>query len=402
VRDLVNTVIGHLAVAVALDIVIVAVFAAGSLAYDGRLALMPGFSANQYLAIMGLGSLGVAAASRRGDMFGDYPGLVLVSAAVLAVAAVYSPAAEYGFRKWYQFLGFGLLGAAWCVRIRGSRGGQWLPLLLFGGVGLLLGVGGLVQYVRSGGGHRLAIAGGGPIVFARWVGMAIIVFGGWLVLHHRRWFAVISPIAIPVALGLLLVLLLAGSKGPVLSFVIAAAYLLRGFSIRWSVSRRVLVGGLLLLGVLGTIMLVDPAIFTRFLLTPTEASSRGSWWIRFAWLREAVRLIDEQPWYGGGLGSWATTMFHADEKFYPHNLIAELLVEAGPVLGGGLIVLWLWRAGRWWRSVAATAPAAPVIKALVLYWSVNVLFSGDLTDSRNLVLSVGFLWAATGTTRGAP
>lgn len=93
--------------------------------------------------------------------------------------------------------------------------------------------------------------------------------------------------------------------------------------------------------------------------------------------------------------------FHLDATKYPHNLIVEVLVEAGLVIGGLFIAFWAWRTSCWWRRLNRwNTSQSLVIKGLIICWGVNVLFSGDLNDSRILFLLLGLLWAAAHPARG--
>lgn len=382
---------------IGLDVVVAATFAAGSFVFDSRQQLAPGFSFNQLLALLSVGAvLRVMLVRRWGWLLDEYTALVLMTAVVLGLAILPSPAVEYAWRKWYHFVGFGLMGAAWSNTSCESRKGCWQPLLLLGGVGVVLGTTGLAQYLLGGAGGRLSLMGGGPIVFARWVGTGILAFGCWIIMDQRRWWPLALPVLIPLGFGLLFVLLLAGSKGPFIGFLLGVLYLSHGLFPRVRLPVKILVGLSVFASFIGIAYMLEPSILMRFLLNPVAATSQGSWGIRMEWLSEAIRLIKESPWYGLGLGGWSMSMFHADAKIYPHNLVTELLVEVGPAVGATILVAWTWRASIWWRRIDNLAvPGGLALKCLVLYWSVNVLFSGDLTDSRILILLMGFLWATS-------
>ena len=83
---------------------------------------------------------------------------------------------------------------------------------------------------------------------------------------------------------------------------------------------------------------------------------------------------------------------HRDEQAYPHNLIVELLAELGPIVGSVILMTWGVASVRWWRACTRVGTGlGSLIQALVLFWGVAAMFSGDLTDSRMLGLGLALM-----------
>ena len=91
-----------------------------------------------------------------------------------------------------------------------------------------------------------------------------------------------------------------------------------------------------------------------------------------------------------------------DEKRYPHTLVAEVLSETGVILGGFFLLVLLWVLNNVWKRMDTHAPLTPVLRALLTFTAVAVLFSGDLEDSRILILALAIGEAGTASAVPAP
>lgn len=112
-------------------------------------------------------------------------------------------------------------------------------------------------------------------------------------------------------------------------------------------------------------------------LTGSEpiASGSGSFGSRFVIFAESIGLIADHP-LGAGLGGWESTILNNMGLKYPHNLILEVVSEAGIVLGSIALL----------PFIAFVAYPRSAFSVLALYFFVVQQVSGDLQDARFLLL----------------
>jgi hypothetical protein len=210
----------------------------------------------------------------------------------------------------------------------------------------------------------------GPIVFARFMGMAAIlcafVYRGW-----GRWAAVFV---------FALAVLWTESKGPLLA--LTGVGLWYGFRSLTSVGRTWLLAAICIavaLLIVNFELIEKVSVFGRFLIAITvfdvgvTQATYGSIGSRIDLITESISLLVHNP-LGVGVGSWAsrTGLLWAE---YPHNLIVELLCEGGMVFGALALVPYFLFAGSSVRMLIASG--------WFLFLSQQV--SGDLLDSRLLL-----------------
>ncbi len=240
----------------------------------------------------------------------------------------------------------------------------WTTLLV---TGLLLAF----FAITSNTGDRIGALGGGPITFGR--NMGLMGLAAWRLAEVRngvyRWWAG------GVMVLALLLILMSGSRGALLSFCLGCLLLL--FLSRlpvWQKATAIVSLASLLGVVLTTTNLGHKAteVFDRRIVEVTfhrqDVSGRDDLWCT------AEQLAIEKPWFGWGLNGFAANSWH-----YPHNLILEVLVETG---GIGLTLLALASASFSWRfwTYRRQMPAATAAAVLLAFTSAQT--SGDLYDSR--------------------
>ena len=106
---------------------------------------------------------------------------------------------------------------------------------------------------------------------------------------------------------------------------------------------------------------------------------------------DAVRLSERAPLIGHGAGSWPLLKGQPDERRYPHNLFAELLVEGG-LIAVGLYLAVLAAAFR--RASFARLRSDPqALCALLLFVNafLNAMVTGDVPGNRTMFLMLGIL-----------
>lgn len=225
------------------------------------------------------------------------------------------------------------------------------------------------------------LAGTGALIL---IAAALVIGRGRL--GRRFWFVV-------AGLGLLVVMVATGSRGPLAGIIagIAALILLvpamRGRRF-WS---------LILLG-LGTA--------TAY----AWASSRGyvSSDRAFAWLageRDTSTQAREHLWgmatdyisrnpIGTGWGGFSTIDGVPPGLGYPHNLFLEVFAEAGWIIGA--VTLVFVTASLWRLMRRSSEPVAAIMFVLAVFALMNAMVSGDINDNRLLWILLGSAWVPLG------
>jgi O-antigen ligase len=225
---------------------------------------------------------------------------------------------------------------------------------------------------------RLSVFGTSPIWIGRTMGLALLILLGRVLERRfpRRY------VAVPLALAV--VLLLTGSRAPILGvpLVIAAtAALATRFSAR---VRLRLALGLLLIGAV-SVLLMPTELRDRFLRPDTDVSYVA----RLQIVRIVADALAETPWTGVGTGGFSQLLRLGDIRAYPHNILAEVLIENGIVglaVLGGFLGLALARALRDRGQIRGL-----VLLASLFYVLGNAMLSGDVTTNEWIWLYAGIL-----------
>lgn len=369
------------------------VIALGTYEVDERLLLLPDFSLNQALILLMVPLLCYSVIQREQERSLGLLGFALPFGLLVTASNLWTSGHDAGLVKtvnWWLALAATLVFVGGMGRDEiGARRG----LLGLASIGILLGMLGLLTYAAMGWSGRLSVLGGGPNVYSRWVGTAIIVALclGSMARDLRLFWRVLL---LGLAGALAMAFLLANSKGGLVGLCVALGYWMLAAR-RHGVARRLIGTGIgaIVLTVVG-LYLIEPTAYARFLLSPTDPQSVGSYGARFEFYQSALTTSLEYPLFGAGVGGWAMAMHGWDDGLYPHNLPLEILAEYGFLLGGATI-LWystiavvLWRRQRdGWDSVCS--------RALFLFYLTVSMFSGDLTDGRIALLGLALLeWSS--------
>lgn len=377
------------------DVAVPVVFAVGRVGFDERLAIAPALSVQQLMLI----PLAFALADwiRRGFVvvLADYWLLVALLMVSLAVGLAHTDAIEYGWDKAAHAALWIVLAGAFVSAHAEDASGVRRVLLPFAVLGTTLALVGLALYLGSRWSGRLAVVGGGPIVFSRWVGTSLVLGVVLLGRRHGRLLPVL-PWAVGLGAVLFFAVLLAASKGSLLALAVGGFYAYwRGFT-RWGRWRRA--AALLSATSVSLVVarIIEPAIFLRVLISPLQPGSAGSYGARLDFLRQASDFASELSLFGLGVGGWATAAGGVDARAYPHNLMAEILTEHGWFFGLPILLAMVWLVVRAWRGSAHRPETAVLaVRALTLFWLLAVCFSGDLVDSRMLFLCLALLEAVS-------
>jgi len=216
--------------------------------------------------------------------------------------------------------------------------------------------------------------------------------------RRLRWW-----IALPVMGAAAIALLNSGSRGPLIGVVLAlmVAIVLAPGRARFGTT------------VLG-IALIGVGLVYAYRFAPVYAQARiadvlsgrldSSTSARLALYQAAVRSIETHP-LGLGFGGFATiTPFK--ELPYPHDMVLEVLSEAGIVLGTAFLVWLVVQLIRTWRS--GTGFVGTTVLALVALNLFIALGSGDLHDNAIFFVLLGISaalyreWLAAPSATGPP
>jgi len=257
----------------------------------------------------------------------------------------------------------------------------------------LLAIFGLSVEGRSDG--RMTVLGGGPIVFARWMGFGIITI---LLLPTR-----IKNLYKYLLILLFFILALAsGSRGPILGlFLTGFVYLLLNFN-------RVILRVSLL-----AVLLISVFIFSGaekqisklgnskrvFMNISKKGGSTQSTSTRANLAIGSFLLLQNYP-LGVGAGNWQVitnklSPTHLMPLEYPHNLILEVACEYGlPTLLLLLLVfLYVFKLGynKMLQYKKDESSLYPLLFYLLLFYFFNSLVSGMLNDSRLLFVVIALI-----------
>lgn len=289
----------------------------------------------------------------------------------MALSILWTPAPELAVKKLYEvvLIAGSCLSLYICslyLKLDDIINSVWIVLFV---VLLLLAVMG----IRSVESERLSVFGGGPNVFGRNMGVLFIC----CMYLQDRWGKAL--LFLPLAAMAVVLVLLSGSRGALLSTCTAILIYFACSHARFS--KRIIIALIAIL-VLGTIFLftdVGSAALERFQhrvvdLTVEQGYSSG----RDEIASDALEIANRNPAFGYGLAGfqWRTGT-------YPHNLFLEILCDCGIVglvLFGASLVIASYLA---WQSRHSLNAANVAALSLFLMFS---QFSGDFFDARSLFI----------------
>ncbi|MFC5141945.1 O-antigen ligase family protein [Actinomycetospora rhizophila] len=220
-------------------------------------------------------------------------------------------------------------------------------------------------------------------------GLVVVVLGMGLIYRITPWWLALAGGTIAC-----IVLLQSGSRGPLISVLVAVVLTVMVVRLRPPKLRAGVVAAL-----------IGGGLFASFQLAPAGAQGRISSFLegentgtvreRNGLYENALNSIDRQP-FGLGMGNFSEVA--PDPYVYPHNLPLEVLAEAGVFLGGLFLVwimVWLWRAQR------ASHQFATVTSLCILVYVLAVTMStGDLNNNRAFFYALGLTAAISGVLSG--
>ena len=229
---------------------------------------------------------------------------------------------------------------------------------------------------------RISALGGGPIVFARWMNVGLIIL---FFINQGK----INKTSLLLMLFFLFLSLAAGSRGPIFSlFITFLAYFIFNFQnifVRVFLYSSVIFSVAIFSGISSS--QIDFGKIER--LVTKDSRSQNA---RALFALRSLDLVTHYP-LGVGLGNWQIYInkvkpTHLLKHDYPHNLILEIFTELG--VFSGIIFLFLlfyilfYNYKKMYLYKDYEYSFYPLLFYLQLYLVINSFFSGSLNDSRLL------------------
>lgn len=385
------------------EVLVVGSLFAGRYAYDPRLGLADApISVNQLM----LGAIVALTIARRRQTMAALSQVsvraMLGFVGVLIVWTMWTAAPVYGTEKVLRHVLLIVPAVIAGISVVRWRGGVSETLFTFWAFGLGLAIVATLTG-SSDGSNRTTALGSGPIVFARSVGLAILicVLGMLAVARAQaiprrlRW-----ALGAAGALSVLIMLpsfVTAQSRGPVLAVLtmlgLSSLALSRGDLQR---SVVIVIAAIAAIAIAATIL--DPMSGpSRF--DPDNEWAASSARSRQGMIYEAFDTMLDNPLLGVGTGGWAVTATGIDHRYYPHNFFAEVAAEHGAIVCASLIVLLL---GLPLLAVREWSRAPPCMERELLlittaacgYTLITIQTSGDIVDNRSIWLMLGLMESA--------
>ena len=243
--------------------------------------------------------------------------------------------------------------------------------------------------------NRMATLGGGPIVFARWMGFGIISLLFLPVKIKNRYKYSLILIFFILALA-------SGSRGPMLAlFLTSLVYVFLNFNrviVKISLGVCLLVSVLLFSG-LGKEMSKIGGLDRVFMNVAKKGGSSQSTSTRTNLAIGSFILLQHYP-LGVGAGNWQAVSneirpTHLMPLEYPHNLLLEVACEYGVQALLLLLLLLIFVFHLSFRKMMQyrrdKTSLYPLLFYLFLFLFLNSLISGMLNDSRLLFIVISFI-----------
>jgi O-Antigen ligase len=305
-----------------------------------------------------------------------------------------SPDQAYGSMKVQLYIANNLLFMVGAVFVASSRPslrlffGLTLAVVAAGSF-LLLGklLGGGAQQQFSG---RFAIsAQQGSINLGRDSSNGALIAICLILMADRTWVRLASIAVLP---ALLVALLAAGSRGPVLAFIAGLVALVALTAVSGRARRQLtLVAAVLLAAAVVVPLVVPGSSIGRSLSTIVGSASGLSSNGRSGLWALAFSTFGNHPWAGIGTGGFAAL----NPETFPHNLLLEMAVELGIVgalaVGSMLVMMARRMMLAWQRTSGAERMEVTLVTALFVSAFVNALFSGAIQDNTDV-----WLWGGLG------
>jgi O-antigen ligase len=327
---------------------------------------------------------------------------------LLALSLTWTPVAGYGAEKAFRFLTLTLLAIAapFCVveNVRDLRALlAWTLAIAVLGAIVVLAFGDVIAAgdINNANTGRLEFGGVENTIFTSRLlcGGAIVAFFAPALGLGGRWGRVLGPLT---GVALLAVAASIGSRGPIVSLVMAFAVTLAAVVLRNPRALLPLVGMVALGAVLLSFVSLPETSAARLRgitedpLGTLQADGRSRLY------RQAIDLAKDHPVLGFGSGGFKlySAVLIRKELRYPHNIFletaAEIGIAAALVLAACLVAVLIGLFRRAWATEDARRRAEVyTITALLLMTFFAAQFSGDINDNRAFWTALALGWLVT-------
>ena len=339
--------------------------------------------------------------------------LFLIFGLFLGISYIYTASPDYGFRKILRFNTFAVTMFITPLLIIKSPADSkrllsyfYFLLVIIIGIMLLQ----FVYFMKWGDfaivlayWNRISIPGANPIQVSRYLAIGAAMMIALLIRNKPsqslHYFAILFVI--------LLSIILSGSRGPLVSIIIGS--IVYAILYERKHSSRIFGYGILAIGTIITLLLLLPESLTQRFFDISQGSvimtQQGVRRISTIATRFEFWSMSLQAWFssitsffiGLGAGSFSSLFIWRDWRWYPHNLIFEIIAELG-LIGLVIGVLFIIKSyqiiNKGIQRGSFTDHSALWVAGTVVMF-IAAQFSGDINDNRILWMFIGISIAST-------
>jgi O-antigen ligase len=254
----------------------------------------------------------------------------------------------------------------------------------------------------SSGMGRFALAqfdkGTNPILFGATFAVALMIFMVRLIEKGKLDIKLLIG-----ALISLFLLVMSGSRGPVISFIVAALFYYLISLNKMKTRTKILSAVAIITIVMGIIGTVPPQVISTYAYTFTseaQESEVSSVFQRLTMWKQSIEEFKESPILGVGFGNSAGGIG------YPHNIVLEIGAEFGSL---GLLILLLivyftWQEASSQLKIRKDRDLNILLKTALLFFVYSLteaMFSGQITNQTKLFISIGLIVSLYEINRGS-
>lgn len=239
---------------------------------------------------------------------------------------------------------------------------------------------------------RAALAGSNTIVPGRLAGAGFVAVATLMITRSAR-----PIVAVPIMAILAALIIDTGSRGPIAAVTVALAVVVACLTLHGRGRGRTIIGALVALGIgYWSFANADQSVRERLLLVFADDRGRSVNLREFMW----SRAVDVVQSHIAGIGWGSLSRVTNPIADYPHNIFLEVTAEGGWVAGAGLLLILVGAYKRAYFKAAADDPMALCLMAVMTFWLVNALVSGDINDNRGVFVYAAACLALTKTRDG--
>lgn len=253
----------------------------------------------------------------------------------------------------------------------------------------------IIAYFLSSRYVSISTIGGNYLGTGRVIGLGIVISWGWLTLYDTTSFQKLILMVI-LLIGLFAILVL-GGRAPLICLILSVVFLF-GISTIKSLLREKLSLWLLSIAIFILVAAIGGYTYATSIgleFITLERLSRvgtlgsdGLVGPRESLYVAATSMWQSRPFFGYGIGSFPIYLGVGDIRYYPHNMILEILSELG-LVGLLLYAFILTLAIKHVLQSRLSDPLHVLTIGLLVNLVLNAMFSGDLNDNRAIFAFIG-------------